>query len=88
MVVMPNLTLVDIQVTHMTTPKLHLYPIQSTHMYEAYPKLREYLSHSSNDSVHSGAEGEAESTLATSYELSSSDSDTSSSSNVIPMFRR
>ena len=75
----------------MTTPKLHLYPIQSTHMYETYPKLREYLTHSSNDSVHSGAEGEAESTLSTtlgSYELSSSNSDTSSSPNVIPMFRR
>ena len=73
----------------MTT--LNLYPIQSTHMYEAYPKLREYLSHSSNDSVHSVGEGEAESTLSTtlgSFELSSSDSDTSSSPNVIPMFRR
>ena len=72
----------------MTTPKLHLYPIQSTHMYETYPKLREYLTHSSNDSVHSGAEGEAESTSLTNHGLSSSDSDTSSSPNVIPMFRR
>ena len=70
----------------MTT--LNLYPIQSTHMYEAYPKLREYLSHSSNDSVHSGAEGEVESTSLTNNVSLSSDSDTLSSTNVIPMFRR
>lgn len=88
----PNLTWYTGE--HMTAPKLHLYPIKATHMYEAYPKLSDYLSHSSNnedtypEGLHRALKGEAESDLDTSYGLSSSDSDTSSSSNVIPMFRR
>jgi hypothetical protein len=78
----------------MTAPKLHLYPIQATHMYEAYPKLSDYLSHSSNnedaypDGLHKALRGEAESTSLTLTSSSLSNSDKSSSPNVIPMFRR
>jgi len=81
----------------MTAPKLHLYPIQATHMYEAYPKLREYLSHSSNNeddypeglhrALNVGKKSEVSTTIGDNVSLSS-DSDNSSSPNVIPMFRR